>query len=62
MININIRNAALAGLLTDTIIGCLFDLDYKQLNYEMISLITLAAVVAVLIIEWMSNLIRREIL
>lgn len=62
MIEINIRNAALAGLLTDTIISCLFDLDYKKLNYEMVSLITLAAVVAVLIIEWMSNLIRREIL
>jgi len=62
MIETNIRSATLVGLLTGTGIGYLFDLYYKQLNYEMVSLITLAIVIAVLIIEWMSNLIRREIL
>ncbi|MFC3419935.1 PhnE/PtxC family ABC transporter permease [Salinicoccus hispanicus] len=62
MIETNIRSATLVGLLTGTGIGYLFDLYYKQLNYEMVSLITLAIVVAVLIIEAISNLIRREIL
>ena len=62
MIETNIRSATLVGLLTGTGIGYLFDLYYKQLNYEMVTLITLAIVVAVLIIEAFSNLIRREIL
>ncbi|WP_020008149.1 PhnE/PtxC family ABC transporter permease [Salinicoccus albus] len=62
MIETNIRSATLVGLLTGTGIGYLFDLYYKQLDYEMVSLITLAIVIAVLIIESISNLIRREIL
>lgn len=62
MIETNIRSATLVGLLTGTGIGYLFDLYYKQLNYEMVSLITLSIVVAVLIIEAISNLIRREII
>ena len=62
MIETNIRSATLVGLLTGTGIGYLFDLYYKQLNYEMVSLITLAIVIAVLVIEALSNIIRREIL
>lgn len=62
MIETNIRSATLVGLLTGTGIGYLFDLYYKQLNYEMVSLITLAIVLAVLVIEAISNIIRREIL
>lgn len=62
MIETNIRSATLVGLLTGTGIGYLFDLYYKQLNYEMVSLITLSIVVAVLIIEAISNVIRREII
>lgn len=62
MIETNIRSATLVGLLTGTGIGYLFDLYYKQLNYEMVSLITLSIVVAVLIIEAISNRIRREII
>lgn len=62
MIETNIRNATLIGILTGTGIGYLFDLYYKQLDYQMISLITLAIVFAVLIIEFISNYIRREIL
>lgn len=62
MIETNIRSATLVGLLTGTGIGYLFDLYYKQLNYEMVSLITLAIVIAVLIIEAISNIIRREII
>jgi phosphonate transport system permease protein len=62
MIETNIRSATLVGLLTGTGIGYLFDLYYKQLNYEMVSLITIAIVLAVLVIEAISNIIRREIL
>ena len=62
MIETNIRSATLVGLLTGTGIGYLFDLYYKQLNYEMVSLITLSIVIAVLVIEAISNIIRREIL
>lgn len=62
MIETNIRSATLVGLLTGTGIGYLFDLYYKQLNYEMVSLITLSIVAAVLIIEAISNVIRREII
>lgn len=62
MIETNIRSATLVGLLTGTGIGYLFDLYYKQLNYEMVTLITLSIVAAVLIIEAISNIIRREIL
>lgn len=62
MIETNIRSATLVGLLTGTGIGYLFDLYYKQLDYEMVSLITLSIVIAVLLIEWVSNWIRREIL
>ena len=62
MIETNIRSATLVGLLTGTGIGYLFDLYYKQLNYEMVSLITLSIVITVLVIEAISNIIRREIL
>jgi len=61
MIETNIRSATLVGLLTGTGIGYLFDFYYKQLNYEMLGLITVVIVVVVFLIEWMSNRVRRII-
>jgi phosphonate transport system permease protein len=62
MIETNIRSATLVGILTGTGIGFTFDLYYKSLNYSSASLVVLVIVVAVLLIEWLSNTIRRAVL
>ncbi len=62
MIETNIRSATLVGILTGTGIGFLFDLYFKNFNYGAASLVVLATVVAVLLIETVSNAIRRTIL
>jgi len=61
MIETNIRNATLIGILTGTGIGFTFDLYYKTLNYNAVALVTLCIVIAVIIIELFSNYIRRVI-
>ncbi len=62
MIETNIRSATLVGLLTGTGIGFAFNLYYKSLRYPPAALVVLAIVLVVLIIEHISNTIRRQIL
>ncbi len=62
MIETNIRSATLVGILTGTGIGFLFDLYFKNFSYGSASLVVLVTVAAVLLIETVSNHIRRIIL
>ena len=62
MIETNIRDATLVGILTGTGIGFSFDLYYKRLDYHSASLVVLLIVITVIIIESISNNIRRVIL
>jgi phosphonate transport system permease protein len=61
-IETNIRQATLIGILTGTGIGFLFNLYYKSLNYASASLVVLAIVIAIMIIESVSNYVRRVIM
>ncbi len=62
MIETNIRDATLVGILTGTGIGFLFDLYYKRLDYHAASLVVILIVITVIAIEIISNKIRRVIL
>lgn len=62
MIETNIRSATLVGILTGTGIGFSFDLYYKSLNYNSASLVVVTIVVSILLIEYISNYVRRVIL
>lgn len=62
MIETNIRSATLVGILTGTGIGAMFDLYYKNMNYNVVALITITIVIAVIVIELISNRIRKVIL
>ncbi|WP_339226247.1 phosphonate ABC transporter, permease protein PhnE [Oceanobacillus sp. FSL K6-2867] len=62
MIETNIRSATLVGILTGTGIGYTFDLYYKSLNYNAVTLVTFTIVITVIIIELISNRIRKVIL
>lgn len=62
MIETNIRSSTLVGILTGTGIGFMFDLYYKNMDYNVVSLITLSIVVVVVGIELISNYVRRVIL
>jgi phosphonate transport system permease protein len=62
MVETNIRDATLVGILTGTGIGFLFDVYYKSLNYASAALVVLAVVIVVLVIETVSNALRRVIL
>lgn len=62
MIETNIRSSTLIGILTATGIGYLFDLYFKRRDYGSASLVVLAVVVLVILIEMISNKIRKVIL
>jgi len=62
MVETNIRDATLVGLLTGTGIGFSFDVYYKAFNYHAASLVVLVIVITVLIVETVSNGVRRVIL
>jgi len=62
MVETNIRDATIVGILTGTGIGFTFDLYYNALNYRAAGLIIVSILVVVLLIENTSNLIRRVIL
>lgn len=62
MVETNIRQATLIGILTGTGIGFLFSLYYKSLNYSAASLVVIVIVCAILAIEYISNYVRRVIL
>ncbi|MCL1803775.1 MAG: phosphate/phosphonate ABC transporter permease [Eubacteriaceae bacterium] len=62
MVEYNIRDSALIGLLTATGIGNLFDLYYKRLDYASASLVVICIAVMVISIEIASNKIRKVIM
>lgn len=62
LIEVNIRSATLVGLLTGSGIGFLFSLYYKSLQYKSAALLVLLIVAVVLLIEFISNTLRRKIL
>lgn len=62
MIETNIRNSTLIGILTATGIGYLFDIYYKRLDFSSASLVVVSIIVLVIAIELISNLIRKVIL
>jgi phosphonate transport system permease protein len=62
MVETNIRNATLVGILTGTGIGYSFDMYYKMLNYNAVALVTLCIVITVIIVDLISNYIRKVIL
>lgn len=62
MVETNIRNATLVGILTGTGIGYTFDIYYKMLNYEAVALVTLCVVFTVIIVDITSNYVRKVIL
>ncbi|WP_209124184.1 ABC transporter permease subunit [Alkalihalobacillus sp. BA299] len=62
VIETNIRSATLIGILTGTGIGFAFDLYYKGMNYNAASLVVIVIMVSILMIEFISNYVRRVIL
>lgn len=62
MIETNLRNATLIGLLTGSGIGFTFNLYYKSLNYETASLVVVTIIITILTIEYVSNYVRRVII
>ena len=62
MIDTNIRDATLVGLLTGTGVGFSFDLYYKSMNFHAASLVVILIVVTIIGIETLSNSVRRIIL
>jgi phosphonate transport system permease protein len=62
MIETNIRSSTLIGVLTATGIGYLFDLYYKRLDYSLASLVVISVVALVIVIEIISNQIRKVIM
>jgi phosphonate transport system permease protein len=62
MIETNVRDATLIGILTGTGIGFVFDLYYKSFRYDAAGLTVLAIVIVVVLLELCSNHIRRAIL
>jgi len=62
MVEFNIRDSTLIGLLTATGIGYLFDLYYKRMDYGSASLVVMTIVVLVISIEILSNKVRKVIM
>lgn len=62
MIDTNIRDATLVGLLTGTGIGFSFDLYYKSFHFHEASLVVILIVITIIAIEMISNYLRRIIL
>lgn len=58
----NVRSATLIGMLSGSGIGYTFDLYYKRLDFNTCALIVLCIVAVVLLLEFTSNRLRREIL
>jgi phosphonate transport system permease protein len=62
MVETNIRSSTLIGLLTGTGIGYSFSMYYKSMNYNAASLVVIAIVLSIIVIEIISNYVRRVIL
>lgn len=61
MIETNIRDATLIGLLTGTGIGFVFDVYYKSFRYDIAGLVILSIILVVIACELTSNFVRRKI-
>lgn len=62
MIETNIRSSTLIGILTATGIGYLFDMYYKRLDFSSASLVVLLIIAMTILIEMVSNQVRKVIL
>jgi phosphonate transport system permease protein len=62
MIENNVRDATLVGILTGTGIGFIFDLYYKSFRFDAAGMTVLAIIVVVIGLETLSNQIRKVIL
>lgn len=62
MVETNIREATLVGLLTGTGIGFVFNLYYASFRYDCAGLVILATIVLVLVVEAISNAARRSMI
>ena len=62
MIETNIRNSTLIGILTATGIGYLFDMYYKRMDFGSAGLVVILIVILIIIIELISNKIRKVIM
>ncbi len=62
MIETNIRSSTLVGMLTATGIGYLFDLYYKRLDFNSAGLVVLSIIILVILIELLSNKLRKIIM
>ena len=62
MIETNIRNSTLIGVLTATGIGALFDMYYKRMDFGSAGLVVISIVVLIIAIEITSNKIRKVIM
>lgn len=61
MIENNLRDATLVGLLTGTGVGFLFDFYFKSFRYDAAGLIVLLIAILVIVLELTSTMIRRAI-
>lgn len=62
MVETNIREATLVGLLTGTGIGFVFNLYYSSFRYDCAGLVILVTIVLVLAVEAVSNRARRSMI
>lgn len=62
MIENNVRDATLVGILTGTGIGFIFDLYFKSFRFDAAGMTILAIIVVVIALETISNQIRKVIL
>ncbi len=62
MIETNIRDATLIGILTGTGIGFVFDVYYKSFRYDTAGLVILSIIAVVIMCEVVSNSVRRRII
>ena len=62
MIETNIRDATLIGILTGTGIGFVFDVYYKSFRYDIAGLVLLSIILVVIACELISNFVRRRII
>ena len=62
MVETNIRDATLVGILTGTGIGFVFNVYYKSFDYGVTAIILLFIIVVVIACEATSNYVRRQII
>ena len=62
MVETNIRNSTLIGVLTATGIGALFDMYYKRMDFGSAGLVVISIVMLIIAIEITSNKIRKVIM